>query len=283
METKRTYIKTDKNGTEYYEVVGKCSRCGGHGTFFVGVHNGYPVPAQPDNGVCYRCGGSGVETYIEKVYTPEYRAKLDRQNQARREAEQQRRIEGENSIFFEKNGFDENGNTWVVLGNTYAIKEEIKKLGGRFNYELGWHFNYDCKDFECANFSFDDLLEINDYGLICYKSNVKEIVDNVKNEYSVQKNRESSTSEYVGNVGDKINVELTLTNYYTMDNPYSYYGTISIYTFKDNEGNVYVWKTNNGLYDYDIGDTLNIRGSIKDHKEYKGIKQTILTRCKVIN
>lgn len=35
-----------------------CPRCHGSGIFYTAVHNGKPVPAKPDNGVCYLCNGT---------------------------------------------------------------------------------------------------------------------------------------------------------------------------------------------------------------------------------
>ena len=70
-------IKIDRNGTKYYEGNVPCSRCGGEGLYFIGVCNGKPVPSPVDNGICFKCGGSGVEHSKWKEYTPEYQAKLD--------------------------------------------------------------------------------------------------------------------------------------------------------------------------------------------------------------
>ena len=58
--------------------------------------------------------------------------------------------------------------------------------------------------------------------------------------------------------------------------------------FVDDDGNVYVWKTSkdmgycvNGYWqEFEKGSRLTLTGKIKDHKEYKGVKQTMLTRCK---
>lgn len=41
-----------------------CDRCGGKGIFYTRVHNGVPIPAIPDNGVCYRCLGSGIDPHL---------------------------------------------------------------------------------------------------------------------------------------------------------------------------------------------------------------------------
>ena len=59
---------------------------------------------------------------------------------------------------------------------------------------------------------------------------------------------------------------------------------------KDADGNTFTWKTGNTLYiptcdgDFVVankGDTVVLKGTIKEHSEYKDEKQTVLTRCKV--
>lgn len=79
-------------------------------------------------------------------------------------------------------------------------------------------------------------------------------------------------------------------------NPYDGYETRYIYTMNDADGRTYVWKTtkilsvlknaidcvfredDNSCYE---GDVLFITGSIKGEEEYKGQKQTVLTRVEV--
>lgn len=39
----------------------KCTRCGGSGIFYTRVENNIPIKAIPDNGMCYRCQGTGIE------------------------------------------------------------------------------------------------------------------------------------------------------------------------------------------------------------------------------
>ena len=111
-------------------------------------------------------------------------------------------------------------------------------------------------------------------------------------------------SNYVGSVGAKVSDDLKLINCYEYtDYKFSYYGTTHyIYTLKDAEGNVYVWKTtalmamvmkddslkaSEGLRKDDTyyirkGDVIHLVGKVKEHSEYKGTKQTVLTRCKVV-
>ena len=42
----------------------KCTRCGGKGVFYTRVVNMTPIKAIPDDGMCYRCYGSGVDPYL---------------------------------------------------------------------------------------------------------------------------------------------------------------------------------------------------------------------------
>jgi hypothetical protein len=67
-------------------------------------------------------------------------------------------------------------------------------------------------------------------------------------------------------------------------------GTRHIYTLRDEDGNCYVWKTSQpmGMWDEDDrwvdadeGDTVIMRATVKDHGEYKGTKQTVITRPKI--
>ena len=67
---------------------------------------------------------------------------------------------------------------------------------------------------------------------------------------------------------------------------------MKVYTFTDADGNKFVWKTSAGFPLQDQpdgtqtvvheGDTITIRGTVKAHGEYKGEKQTELTRVKKV-
>jgi hypothetical protein len=53
-----------------------------------------------------------------------------------------------------------------------------------------------------------------------------------------------------------------------------------IHTFKAGD-NTLVWKTTKGL-SIEENTEVTLKGTIKEHTEYKEEKQTVLTRCKVI-
>ncbi len=86
-------------------------------------------------------------------------------------------------------------------------------------------------------------------------------------------------SNYLGSTKDKFVFELILKH----DFPYEgNYGTTYKYIFEDQEGNVLVWNSSNH-YDLTRGTKYLVKGTIKDHSEYKGTKQTIITRCQLLS
>lgn len=79
-----TLIRTDRNGTKYFEGDVICDRCGGKGVYYIGVCNGQPVLSPVDSGICFKCGGGGKVHGKWKEYTPEYEAKLEERRAKRR-------------------------------------------------------------------------------------------------------------------------------------------------------------------------------------------------------
>lgn len=83
-----------------------------------------------------------------------------------------------------------------------------------------------------------------------------------------------AVSSYQGTIGKRETFNLTLVREFTYETPW---GITHIYSFRDPSGNVFVWKTKNaGL---EQGRTYKVKGTPKAHSEYKGVKQTVLSRC----
>ena len=134
------YVRTDRNGTKYF-YDWNCPRCGGAGE---------ADKWQMTGRICYACGGTGkrAKAMIVKEYTEEHAAKLEakRLAKAQKVAEETRRyneehaeeIEAENRRIIERRyaeyGCGKDGVGYVLKGNTYPIKEQIKKNGGRWIY-----------------------------------------------------------------------------------------------------------------------------------------------------
>jgi hypothetical protein len=60
------------------------------------------------------------------------------------------------------------------------------------------------------------------------------------------------------------------------------YGYTTVLKFRTAEGVCIVWKaTSTEITRADVGKAYNLTGTVKKHDEYKGAKQTIVTRCKL--
>jgi hypothetical protein len=110
-------------------------------------------------------------------------------------------------------------------------------------------------------------------------------------EYETKKQAEIKSSNYIGKVNDKIEIELTIKKRIAYETNYTYYGGTSyIYIMEDKTGNQYKWNTAKCLYKQvgryeeviQDGETIKLKGSIKEHAEYNEVKQTVLTRCKLV-
>lgn len=88
----------------------------------------------------------------------------------------------------------------------------------------------------------------------------------------------TSVSEYQGEIGERITRLLTVKKAIQND---GYYGMSTFHIFEDEEGNQYTWTTS--AKNLPEGDTYYVKGTIKQLSLYKGQKQTILTRCKILD
>ena len=100
----------------------------------------------------------------------------------------------------------------------------------------------------------------------------------------------NKASTWQGSIGDKVNAAVTLTKSFEYETDY---GITFLYFMKDDAGNVYKWSTGKGLgwyedenesdtyHQVEDGERFTIKGTVKDHTIYNGIKQTALTRCRV--
>lgn len=104
---------------------------------------------------------------------------------------------------------------------------------------------------------------------------------------------DTSGSRWVGETGERVEREVVYLGYGSYErSSFSGYGTdvVHVYRFADGDGNLLVWKTTAYLQCEDeerflapikAGTRLTLRGTVKAHDEYRGIKQTVLSRCKV--
>lgn len=143
---------------------------------------------------------------------------------------------------------------------------------------------------------------LNEYKHFNFRHTVKSIDLRDADEYQAELDAEArlkalrdfSGSEWVAEPKKRIDLTLTLVNDYVYEGcSYSYYdsGIRHIYTLRDEDGNCLVWKTQKVIDFYDkesdewidaeVGDTIEMKATVKEHSEYKGTKQTVITRPKI--
>jgi len=255
-----------------------CYKCGGSGHY---LHFGE----------CFACGGTGRNEKLVKIYTPEeyekYLQNAERTKERKTEKrEAERRFAEEHSEENMKKalaeaGYDpEDPQVYVIGGaNTFAIKDWLKENGFKFNSELNWYCMQPKEvpaPYKLAPIPFSSCFEWN-----CYfkkfnlKEGAKELADAARNSLYPKSN-----SEWMGDIKERLrNIEVTYVSSRDIE---SYYGLSILYTFKAGE-NILVWFcSGKGLpQDIEVGDSFLLTGTVKDHKEYNGVKQTVLTRCSV--
>lgn len=264
----------------------KCPRCGGLGIIVSRIENNQPIPVPVDGGICYKCHGEKVIYRWVKAYTEnEYDKYIASQKKAKerkeRAAEAHKQALIDNSEINKKEllakwGYDpELPLIWLVTGeNTYAIKDTLKELGCKFNPTLGWYSSHPIdvpEYYGMVSIPFDNIYDWNCFSKrFDIKDNAKEVA-----EAALNADRPKSLSEYIGDIKERIrDIEVVLTNIRQFD---GYYGMCTIYTF-DFNNNVLVWITSSEK-DFSIGEKLILTGTVKKHNEYKGVKQTELSRC----
>lgn len=262
-------IRTDRNGTKYWHEYGivKCGKCNGTGIVACYI----PV----NGGDCFDCGGSGIRHVYEtwKEYTPEYEAKLNEKRLARLRAKS-----GERNIkWFVREGMSEDGKAWLVIKKQPT--EELKANGCRWNPVLGWHYSSEHEG--CLMVSIEQFGWENNVGEWNYEDESAEKIQELRNKETTK----DSKSEYVGAKGEKVEVAVALKRIGKYETHYGFRNTtVWVYTSEDGDGNVLVWKTSSypaWLDDAVAGNTYSIKGTVKGHNEYKGVKQTEIIRCKV--
>jgi hypothetical protein len=82
---------------------------------------------------------------------------------------------------------------------------------------------------------------------------------------------------HFGTVGKRETFTLTVVRVVPIE---SQYGTAYLHVFRDANGNAATWRSTGSIAGQE-GDVVTLTGTVKEHGEYKGTPQTVLTRCKV--
>lgn len=128
-----------------------------------------------------------------------------------------------------------------------------------------------------------DYAEDRDLGLlvslpVAYNRHMEYVEEQKAKEAArAERNSLEGQSEYQGNIKDKLTI--SVKNFQCVTSFYSQFGTTFLYKWLDENNNVYIWYASNPVNDSEI--VIEISGTVKDHSEFNGVKQTVMTRCKV--
>ena len=273
MELKRTLIRTDKNGTKIYNVVRTCYRCGGSGRLSCYFH--------VEAGLCFACNGSGREESIEKEYTEEYlnrkAARAEAKEAARKaawtpEADLAKMGYGEMiGIVTNMQGFRDYGDDFQWLTRDYDCKYE-KGCSGLLTARL----DRVIPKYQIVPVRWDELLDA-DYENCRLIWKAHGAASALKAHTYNFPPRPKFESAFVGAEGEKVTVDVRLQKVGGFE---SQFGYTNVYTFEDKDHNLLVWKTGTSI-GIEVGAYATLTGTVKEHSEYREMKQTVLTRCKL--
>ena len=268
----------NEKGRLFVKVKGTCPRCGGSG------HYSYN---QIDGTMCYGCNGSGIAIQKVRAYTEKEYNRMQAANErarAKREAEKEAKARDlvENAAKYKhevalKLGFGEDEKVYLVYGDdTYAIKDELKNLGARFDPTLKWFFSKEValpEGYKLYGMSFDELYTYNPQTKWAeFKEDAKALVSRKMAEL-----KGPSTSKFYPGV-EKERIRNITAKVKSIRGFEGAYGYTAIYTFTS-EDYVFVWMSSKCDVDFAVGDTVDLTGTIKKFDEYAGVKNTYLTRC----
>ncbi len=90
---------------------------------------------------------------------------------------------------------------------------------------------------------------------------------------------EAQTSNWLGAAGDKVTVTATINAITFIPGTY---GTTVLYSLQDEAGNVIKWFASREALGDKVGEVVTLKAAIKALDTFKDVKQTIITRAKVI-
>jgi hypothetical protein len=86
----------------------------------------------------------------------------------------------------------------------------------------------------------------------------------------------SANSKHIDAVGGRVDLTAKVISRRSFDGKH---GTVYLYRFLTENGDVVKWFASGRQENAGSGSEVHIRGTVKKHEEYKGIQQTVLTRC----
>lgn len=172
---------------------------------------------------------------------------------------------------------ENNGNKWVMMekvkAGEFASDTEIKEAERMAAEIAETDFSGDSLMQNVRSLIANGYCKMENFGYIAY-------APVAWGKYEAKKaaaDAEAIASNYVGTVGERMTIDVsnaTLVTYFA-----TMFGFTYLYKFVDKIGNVFVWFSSVGIDG--IEKVKTVKGTVKEHNERDGVRQTVLTRCKV--
>lgn len=242
-------VNTDEKGRMTYTMTIPCDRChvvDGQRVWLMGIENGRPYSRTGFE--CWTCGNTGIRGHREeRLYSAEKLAQVNKSaaTRAARKAEADR-IAAEQAKA-------------ARIAKDAAFRAENAEFIAKLEALDG--------DFWVA-FRNDFLRRA-----MAPTARQIELVDG-----EIAKRVKNAASAFVGNVGDKLNLIVTVERIIAL--PDYGFGVNYITLLRDQAGNMLVYK---GLSDIgQQGETVTLKATVKEHNIRDGVQQTVIQRPKVL-
>jgi hypothetical protein len=236
----------------YTKVEIACDRChmiGGQRLWIMGIENNRPYSKTGFD--CWTCGNTGIRKVVDdRLYTADELAKLNASAQKRAD----KRFAAEQAA------------AAVKAAERATAEAAYRAANADFLAKIATLCVGDGQ-------AFWDRLAAD--LLYWFKTPSERQVALVEGE--IAKRTKNATSAFVGAVGDKIEMILTIERVIPID---TQFGTTYINLCRDQQGNAVTYKGNSNIGE--VGEVSNVRATVKEHTVYNGVNQTIIQRPKVL-
>ena len=174
----------------------------------------------------------------------------------------------------------ERDSTKVVGYDFYKANEVVSPSAIQLSMEsLVWVLGQDDESEYIHNLktiAFAKYCRYKDFGLLASLPNAYLRWKHEKKREEAQAKTVSS-SNYVGNIGDRL--EINTKDFVNVSCWNTQFGTTYLFKFHDEDGNEFIWYASR---DFANLERVNkVIGKVKSQQEYNGVKETVLTRCKI--
>lgn len=167
-----------------------------------------------------------------------------------------------------------NGFITLITGPTEKWEDYLNASNARYSRIWGWYII--STETVPSNLP-DDLSTItlswslvgNEDGTLLPEDKVVEVVETLK--------YPATPSQYVGKVGDRLSLDLTVTKSIPIE---TIWGRSTLHVMVDANDNEFIWKTNSKSWE--VGSQRHLKGTVKEHKIWRNSQQTWLTRCQEV-